>query len=187
LLVVLAACLCTPEPSTTRYVLAFAALIFALAAAELSRLPARAAAAVLGLVLAVGAGQVVHAWPGLTGDGPRWSAFWQMSDAKRRAALGPDGRTDGFAASWHLVGEGESAAFDSEFELPGLMWEPGLSYPVHYVPRSTREELLRLLDERHVRLLAVGPRHRKIIDDEPEAWEKLFDCPSEPCAVYLRR
>jgi hypothetical protein len=187
LLLALAACLCSPDPSMSRYVLAFAALVFALAFAELSRLPARGAAVLVGLVLAVGAEQLVQAWPGLTGDGPAWSAFWSMSDADRREALGPDGRPEDYAASWSLVGQGESAAFDSDFELPGLIWAPRMSYPVHCVPMTTGQGLDRWLAERNVRLLAVGPAHRAIIDAEPEAWEKLFDCHSEPCAVYVRR
>jgi hypothetical protein len=43
------------------------------------------------------------------------------------------------------------------------------------------------LDQRHVRLLAVGPEHQAFVERELANWEKLFECRSTPCAVYLRR
>ena len=180
------ASLASPDPSVTRYVLAFAAMVFALAMAELSLLEVRGAA-VVGLVLAAGLGQLVHAWPGLVGDGPAWEALWAMDDEERREAIGPSGRPTDYAASWSRVGTAEAAAFDVDFEFPGLLWSPEMRYPVHFVPQATGGALASWLEERHVRLLAVGPVHGALIERHPERWEKLFDCRSSACAVYLRR
>jgi hypothetical protein len=85
------------------------------------------------------------------------------------------------------VGEGEAAAFDVDFEFPGLLWSPELRYPVHFVPAQTGPSLAAWAQERQVRLLAVGPVHQAQVALEPERWEKLFDCRSTPCAVYRRR
>ena len=66
----LAATVATPDPAVARYVLALPAVVFALAAPRLAALspsPRWMLGAVAGLV---GVGQLVYAWPGLTGEGP---------------------------------------------------------------------------------------------------------------------
>jgi hypothetical protein len=183
----LVASLLSADAGVTRYSLGFAALVFALALAEVSRMGARLVPAAVGVVLAMGGAQLGHAWPGLVGDGPSWLAFWAMSDEERREALGPAGRPIGYAESWARVGAGESAAFDTDFEFPGLLWSPRSSYPVHLVPKSVGEGLGSWLDQNRVRLVAVGPTHQARLEQHAEQWAKLFDCQTAPCAVYLRR
>lgn len=178
--------LISPDPGVTRYVLAFAAVLFAAALAEFAASSTRVKAGLVAVVMLVGAGQVWWAIPGLTGDGPGWLAFWSMTETERRESLGPDGRPDDYVASWAKVHPGESVAFDVDFELPGLLWAADLNYPVHLLPNGTRDELVDWLDARRVRLLAVGPQHEALVTNSPQ-WEKLFDCHSGPCAVYLRR
>jgi hypothetical protein len=86
------------------------------------------------------------------------------------------------------VASGESVAFDPDFEFPGLLWAPDLRYPVYAVPRRhTAADFGRWLDNHRVRLLAVGEAHRGALERQPDKWERLFECVSAPCAVYLRR
>lgn len=85
------------------------------------------------------------------------------------------------------VGASEAAAFDLDFEFPGLVWSPEMRYPVYFVPKTTAGALDSWLDEHRVRLLAVGPVARRVIEREPERWSKLFECQSSDCAVYVRR
>ena len=187
LVLALIATLLSPDPAVTRYVLAMAAVIFAVALSEVSRFGPRLTPWVVSSVLLTGAWQLAQAWPGLVGDGPPWANFWAMTDDERREALGPDGPPTDYASSWSKVKAGESVAFDVDFEFPGLLWEPELRYPVHLVPPATDPELVAWLDQRHVRLLAVGPEHQAFVERELANWEKLFECRSTPCAVYLRR
>ena len=181
----LVASLLSPDPSVSRYVLAFPALVLAVAAAELGARTQRAATVVVLLLVAF---QLHHAWPGLTGDGPSLQAFLTLTDEERRVAVGPQGRPTDYPPAWALVGTDESAAFDADFEFPGLLWSPELRYPVYAVPPGrTAAELSDWLEAHRVRLLAVGEAHRGALEREPEKWERLFECRSAPCAVYLRR
>lgn len=180
----LAATLLSPDPSVARYVLAFPALLLALASAEVSRMPRLASMVAVGLVLALGAFQVGRAVPGLSGDGPPWSSFFAGTDKERRVALGPNGRPSDYPPAWALVGDGESMAFDADFEFPGLLWDPRLSYPVYAVPAGV--DLASWVDARRVRVLAIGPSHRALVDREPGRWRWLFDCRSAACAVFAR-
>lgn len=178
--VALLAALLSPDPSVARYVLAFPALMFALAATQVRPGLHRLAT---GLTLAAMIWSVHHAWPGLVGDGPEWSAFLQMTDDERRVAVGPHGTPTDYPPAWAEVGPGESVAFDIDFEFPGLLWSPDLRYPVLSVPKN-EVDLEAWLDARNVRLVAVGERHRAELSD---AWVHLFECRSSPCAVFVRR
>jgi hypothetical protein len=75
-------------------------------------------------------------------------------------------------------------AFDLDFEFPGFLWSPELRYPVHFLPPEVGEGMTRWLDDRNVKLLAVGPAHAAMLAPQ---WQKRFDCSSSDCAVYVRR
>ena len=183
----LAATLLSPDAAIARYVLAFGALVLALALATVEPLPRPRWLATAVLLAACG-WQLQAAWPGLVGDGPPWEAFWAQSDAERRVAVGPQGRPTDYPQAWALVQDGEAVAFDVDFEFPGLLWAPDLRFPVYLLPPDTASgvEVERWLDQRRVRVLAVGPRHRALVEATPGRWRKRFDCRSVECAVYVR-
>lgn len=190
LVVALGVGLLSPDPSLGRYVLAFPALVLALAFAELtaaSRDSLTVERWATAVAVLTAAWQLHHAWPGLVGDGPPWSAYLTMSDEERRLAVGPHGRPTDYPPTWQLVATGESIAFDADFEFPGLLWSPELRYPVYAVPRrATAGELSAFLERRAVKVAAVGERNRAVLAADPR-WEPLFECRSAPCAVFLRR
>lgn len=134
--------------------------------------------------MCVAAAQVAHAFPALVGDGPSWATLSSMNDEARRIAVGPNGRPTEYPAAWGEVQPGESAAFDVDFEFPGLLWSPEQRYLVHFLP-PTALGLDAWLDARNVRLVAVGPDHAARLASAQ--WKKLFDCTSADCAVYVRR
>ncbi len=181
------ATLLSPDPSIARYVLAFPALVLAIAAAELgARVWTRHAVTLA--VVALAAFQVRHAWPGLVGDGPSWESFFALSDDERRVAMGPQGPPTDYPPAWGLVAAGESVAFDADFEFPGLLWSPDLRYPVYALPkRANASEFTAFLERHQVRLVAVGERYQPLMDRDAAHWERLFECRSSPCAVYVRR
>ncbi len=53
--------------------------------------------------------------------------------------------------------------------------------------RSSAQEFSQWLSEHRVRLLAVGTVNQGVLEGEPDKWQRLFDCRSALCAVYLRR
>ncbi len=185
LLAAVAATLLVADASIPRYVLAFPALVLALALAQVTPRFARWATIA---VLAVSAGQVLYAWPGLSGGGPEWSAYLSMNDEQRRMAVGPHGPPTDYPTAWAEVLGDETAAFDPEFEFPGLIWSPDLRYRVEALPRRpTSEELTDFLDGRKVRVVAVGQRNAEMLQQTPGTWERLFDCRTSSCAVFVRR
>lgn len=176
------ACLVVADPSIPRYVLAFPAVLIALAVTQVT--PRFTKFATLAL-LAVSASQVIYAWPGLTGDGPELTAYLSMTDAQRRVAVGPHGQPIDYPQMWSEVGSNETIAFDLDFEFPGLLWPPDLRFPVRAVPlHADGRELTRFLSQNNVRIAAVGPQNAALLD---ASWERLFDCRSADCAVYVRR
>lgn len=186
LLLVLAAAatLLSPDAAVARYVLAFGALVLALALATVEGTPRRRALVTV-VALATCAWQLHASWPGLAAEGPPLEAFWGQSDAERRFALGPSGRTDGYREAWAAVREGEAAAFDADFEFPGLLWAPDLRFPV-YLLSGEGAEAERWLEATRVRVLAVGPRRQALVGAQPGRWRKLFGCQTVACAVYVR-
>jgi hypothetical protein len=183
LVVVLLATLLSPNPSFGRYVLAFAALVLALAMAELEHLEAPRWMMGLGAAT-VAAVQLTWSLPGLTGDGPPLTTLWALTDEQRRVAVGPHGPPTDYPRVWDAVGRGESVAFDEGFEFPGLLWSPELTYPVYAVPAlTTSAAFTAWADERRVRVVAVGPRTAPLLDG---SWRKLADCKSTSCALFER-
>lgn len=185
LVAALVATLLVADPAIPRYVLAFPALLLALA---LSQVTARWSRWVTVAVLAVSVGQVVNAWPGLTGDGPSWSAYLDMNDDERRMAVGPQGPPTDYPMAWAEVSRDETVAFDIDFEFPGLLWSPDLSHRVEALPKSpTTEELSDFLEQRRVKIVAVGEKNAVLLQQTPQTWERLFDCRTTTCAVFVRR
>jgi hypothetical protein len=188
LVLALAATLLSPDAAVARYVLAFGALVLALALATVERAP-RLRGVATAVTLAACGWQLQAAWPGLVGDGPPWESFWARSDEERRVAVGPYGRPTGYPDAWALVQDGEAVAFDPDFEFPGLLWAPDLRFPVYLLPRDAAagDEAGRWLDDMRVRVVAVGRSHRSLVEASPGRWRKLFDCRSTDCAVYARQ
>lgn len=179
------ATLLVADPAIPRYVLAFPALLLALALAQVT---ARFSRQVTVAVLAVSVAQVVHAWPGLTGDGPPWSAYLDMTDEERRMAMGPHGPPTDYPVAWAEVSGDEAIAFDLEFEFPGLLWSPDLKHRVEALPRKPTSDVLgEFLDARKVKVVAVGKRNAELLQHTPGRWERLFDCRTTTCAVFVRR
>lgn len=174
--------LLSPDPSVARYVLAFPGLLLAIAFVEASRWPRMPQHFAAAAVFVASVWQVSHAWPGLSGDGPPLMSLLALDDDMRRVAVGPFGRPDDYPRAWALVREGESVAFDIDFEFPGLLWNPTLSAPVLAVPPDASSEWL---ESAHVRVLAVGRANRRLVEGSPR-WRRLFSCRSADCAVYAR-
>lgn len=184
LFVALAGALASPDPSLGRYVLAFAALVLAMALALLGELrvprPLIWAPALVVAML-----QLRWAAPGLTGDGPPLREFVTMSDHERRVAVGPHGRPTDYPPLWANIQQGEAVAFDEGFEFPGLLWSPTMHVPVLALPRfEEREAFETWVRQRNVRAVAVSSEHQPLLAQKQ--WQKLFDCRSTSCAVYLR-
>jgi hypothetical protein len=172
--------LLSPDPSMARYVLAFGALVLVLAATQLSSFQ-RGRKWALAVLVGVGIVQLTLSWPGLTGDGPGLQTYWALNDDGRRVAVGPHGTPTDYPPLWGAVLPGESIAFDDDFEFPGLLWSPQLTYPVHALPPAADATFL---DTHRVRVLAVGPQNRHLVPSEQ--WRMRFSCRSADCAVFER-
>jgi hypothetical protein len=174
--------LLSPDPSIPRYVLAFPALLFGFAATGITS--ERLATAIVTLAMGW---QLTHAIGGLTGDGPPLETYVAMSDEQRRFAVGPNGSPGDYARVWSAVGPHEAAAFDLDFEFPGLLWSPTLAFPVYAVPRTatTARELSDFLETHHVTVAAVGPANAERLE-RSGGWTRLFTCSAAVCAVYGR-
>jgi len=185
-----AAAIASPDPAVARYVIAFPALVLALASARLPSVGLRARV-VIGVGAAIaGAWQLAYAYPGLAGEGPPLAAYAHMSEDERAGAVGANGPPTQMIAARKLVRPGETLAFDVTFDLPYLGWTSDLAYPVVYVPDTlSSSDVGGWLDREKVRILAVadhGPAG-EWARLHPEQFELLFPCRSVPCAVYLRR
>jgi hypothetical protein len=186
----LAASLATPDPAVARYVLAFPALVFALAAPRWARAPA-AIAPWMGLAFGVVAlGQIAYALPGLSGEGPPLFAYARMSDEERAEAVGADGPPTPFVAAHRRLAPGETFAFDQSMELPYLAWDSALTRRAVWISDSARGDAIEPFFAReNVRIVVVdddAPAGRWL-RLEPDHYVSLFKCKSAPCSVYERR
>lgn len=174
----------SPDPAVCRYILALPAIALAISAAELERASSTVrvvsgwAAATLACV------SLVHAAPGLHGEGPSLAAYPGMTPSEREVAVGADGRPDTFVTMRNRLGEGETVAFDATLDLPYLLWRPDLSTRAVYLPReASAEDLLRRIERERVRFVVIA-------DDGALAREAgsrlapLFRCKSAPCSAY---
>jgi hypothetical protein len=173
----------TIDPSWSRYVLGGAAVVVALAWAELSHLQwsrwwMTAAASTLVCF------ELTRAWQGLGGDGRSVDAYLSLSDEERRVEVGPHGKPLAYRRLWSQIHATQSIAFDEDFEFPGLLWDPQHRYTVHALPRmNTTADLEAWCQAHRVTALAVGPHHRQLLQ---AGWNKAFDCRSAECAVFMR-
>jgi hypothetical protein len=188
--VAMAASLASPEPSTARFVLAFPALVLALATVALGPLGLRARVAV-GLALAgILAATFVYAEPGFVGEGPPLLAYLSMSPAERLRAVGANGRPTPLIDAREALGPGESAAFDAAFDLPYLLWAPDLSRRVFRIGDDTDPAGVDgLIREHNVRLLVAGDSRSAglLARSLPDRFFPLFRCKSDPCTVFRVR
>ncbi len=180
-----------PDPSVVRYILAFPAVLLALAAPRAKGVPVRLRPW-LGLVAgALGLVQIAYAWPGLTGEGPPLAAYARMTEAERALAVGADGPPTAFAEARRRVGPGETFAFDQSMDLPYLAWESDLRYRVLWIPDTLRSsrEVEDFLEAENVRVVATAEDSPvgEWLRQKPERFLKLFACKSAPCSVFARR
>ncbi|WP_394827608.1 hypothetical protein [Pendulispora albinea] len=189
--VALAATLASPAPEVARYVLAFPAMVLALAAPHLARLAPRPRSLVFAGAAALGIAQIVYAWPGLFAGGPPLRAYASMSDDERRMAIGVGGPVAPYLEAQRRVGPGETYAFAiGDDLLYYLAWDGQLTYPVVAIgEQASGERIDEVLAREHVRVVmtrddsAVG----RWAQAHPERFERLFSFRTGPGSVYERR
>jgi hypothetical protein len=192
-LVFLAIALVTPDPAVVRYVLAFPALVLALAFSSLARFSdvrgSRIAAAVRVGAAGLGLQALTYAAPGLHGEGPPLLAYANMSWSERAVAVGANGPPADFVAARERLPAGAIGVYDRALWLPYLMWRSDLQNRVVRIPdHSSREVVRRMLSEPHVRLIAAGTDQPSfpIVREMPDRFEPLVEC-REPCVVFGQR
>jgi hypothetical protein len=108
--------------------------------------------------------------------------------------VGALGGIDGHERHWReargFVRDGEAFGYDRTFGLAGLLWRPDGRGRVAYLPNTLRspEQFLSWLEEERVRAVVLGddePYLGPFARSQPERFLKLFDCPWDPCSVYL--
>jgi len=189
-LLLLAVSLASPDPAVARYVLAFPALSFAMAAPAWTRAAVRWSPWVGAAAAGIGLFQVAYAWPGLTGEGPPLQAYARMSPEQRRAAVGADGSPSEWIHLRERVGPRESFAYDESFELPYLAWDSAMTHGVTWIPPGlTVEAAGDLLERSRARVIVAGEGTPALawVASHPERFVSLFRCKSTPCRVYARR
>ncbi|MGH7271353.1 MAG: hypothetical protein ACREJ3_13070, partial [Polyangiaceae bacterium] len=187
---VLAATLATPDPTVARYILAFPALVFAFAVPRLALLRA-AGRPWFGLAAgSVALGQVAHAWPGLSGEGPALFAYARMSEMQRAEAVGADGPPTRWIEARGRVGSGESFAFDESFELPYLAWDSALVRRAVWISSDLSgdrvESFLARANARVVVASNVSPVGAWLRRN-PGRFLRLGPCATTSCSLYVRR
>jgi hypothetical protein len=178
------ASLASPDPAVARYVLAFPALILALAAPRAASIPARFRPWLGALAGVAAAWQIAYAWPGLEGEGPSLWAYAGMTEPERAEAVGADGPPGPFFEARQRVGPGETYAFDQSMELPYLAWEKDLRYRAVWIPGSLRssEDVEGFVERENVRVVAAADDSPTgaWLSQKPERFLKLFSCKSAP-------
>jgi hypothetical protein len=171
-------------------VLAFPALLLALAAPRTGALPARALRLLGVLAGLLGVTEIAYAWPGLSGEGPPLLAYAYMSDGARAEAVGADGPPTPFVRARERVGPGETLAFDQSLELPYLAWESDLRYRAVWIPDNLATDAVEsFLKRENVRVVVAaetGPVG-KWLTERTDRFQTLFHCKSSPCSVFARR
>jgi hypothetical protein len=174
----------SPDPAVCRYVLAFPAIALAVAAAELDRARPQVRVFAGWASAAFACGSLVHAAPGLQGEGPSLAAYAAMTWSEREVAVGADGRPDGFVTMRNRLSDGEAVAFDATVDLPYLLWRPDLGTRAVYLSDAgTPDEHLARIDRERVRFLVVADDGELARSMEPRL-AFLFRCKSAPCSAY---
>jgi hypothetical protein len=179
----------TPDPAVVRYVLAFPALVFALAAAGLVGGPERTRR--LGhLLCALCSGwALARAVPALTGEGPPLLTYLGMSWPERSVAVGGDGPPREFVGAQRRLAPGEVAVYDRALNFPYLMWRSDLENRVIRIPDEAGPVAIeQLLTTSQARLVVAGTDlpAAGVVTSQPERFAPLFQC-RERCSAYLRR
>jgi hypothetical protein len=185
-----ASTLASPDPSVARYVLAFPALLLALAAPCAGALPRRALRLLGVLAGLLGVAEIAYAWPGLSGEGPPLLAYAHMSDPERAEAVGADGPPTPFVQARARIGRDETFAFDQSLELPYLAWESDLRYRAVWIPDNlTTDAVESFLKRENVRVVVAANRGPvgQWLRDRTDRFQTLFPCKSASCSVIARR
>ncbi len=186
----LGATVASPDPSVARYVLAFPALLLALAAPRASALPARARCLLGILAGLLGVAQIAYAWPGLSGEGPPLLAYAGMTDSQRAEAVGADGPPTSFLRARERILPNETFAFDQSLELPYLAWDAALRYRAVWIPDSLPGDAVEsFLKRENVRVVVAADKSPmgEWLRVKTDRFLKLFPCKSAPCSVFARR
>ena len=177
------AAVASPDPAWPRYVLALPALALGVAAAAVSR----GERPLWWGIAALSSANVIYAAPGLTGDGPKLSAYLTMSAEERARAVWAESPVDGWFAARDALKPGENAAYDYSMELPYLLWKPDLGNRVFRLPdHASTLEVEDLLRTHDVHLLVAGDDEPAgaVVRAHPERFQLLFRCPLRSCAVF---
>ena len=188
----LVACsLAAPDPALARYVLAFPALVLAIAAPSFDRLRLQSwnRATFAGVIVgALAVQQLAYSFRGLSAEGPPLRAFFSMTEDERSIAIGADGSPLPYVLARRRIADDETFAFDSVFDLPYLAWDQ-LRYRVVYVPSDvTYDEVPALLLRNRVRVIEAADASPvgHFLASHPETFVKLFSSNTVPCSVYAR-
>jgi hypothetical protein len=180
----------SPDPSVARYVLAFPAVLLALASPRMASLPPRALPWLGALAGALALAQIAYAWPALSGDGPPLLSYARMTEVQRTQAVGADGPPTPFFLARKRIGPDETFAFDQSLELPYLAWDGDLRYRAVWIPDSLSSDRVEgFLEGEKVRVVvaADGSPTGQWLRQQTERFLKLFPCKSAPCSVFARR
>ena len=181
----------SPDSSVARYVMAFPAIVLALASPRVTVVPHRWRPWLGAIAGAVGFAQIVYAWPGLTGEGPPLWAYAGMTELERSEAVGANGPPTPFMNVRKTVATGETFAIDQSMDLPYLAWESDLRYRAVWIPGTllSGRSVEDFLEHENVRVVAAdeGSPVGEWLAQNPERFLKLFQCKSAPCSVFARR
>lgn len=182
------ASLAHPEPSTARFVLAWPALLLAMAVAAL-RLWRPATGVVALTVGSLFAGwSLWHAYPSLMpGDDFSLSQLGAQSREALRNRVGADGPPKKWHAFTGGLGASDVIAYDESFTLPGLLWNRNLSNKVLALPWGLdAASLNNLLEAKRVNYLVAGRDlpAGQLMRQRAAGATPLFACGSDPCHVF---
>ncbi len=182
------ASLAHPEPSTARFVLAWPALLLALAVACLRPWRPALGVAALTVTSLLAAWSLWHAYPAFKPDN---DFYLSQVGSQSREALRNSIGADGPPLKWHAftggLGASDVIAYDESFTLPGLLWNRNLSNTVLALPWGLdAQSLTKLLQARGVNYLVAGrtlPAGQLMLQRAVGA-SHLFACGSDPCDVF---
>jgi hypothetical protein len=188
------ATLATPEPSVARYVLAFAGLTlaFAMPVIEHPRVRGGLRATVFGALALAAAGNLLIAYLGLAGPGPKLHHYVRMTQEQRQGAVGAAGSASAYRDAIAHVDEGMVTVVDHYAEFPYLAWPFDLSRKVVFVPMDADYASVEsIVLAPNVAMLIVGDDSiaGSVVQRHPEQFVPQFLCKGgwAPCTVYLRR
>jgi hypothetical protein len=147
-------------------------------------------AVLLGALALAAVWNLVIAYPGLTGEGPRLTAYPGMTIEQRQRAVGANGSPAEYLDALAAMPPGSVAVVDSGAELPYLAWPSDLSHTAVFLPDDIDDAAAeRAILAPDVGLLLVGDDTAagRAARRHPERFAAQFACRSTPCTGYLRR